>query len=74
MYYICNYNYHYIGMNGQEDYNLIDYNHTDIVRATNEDEAIYKLKLEYEEKPFRWLSDIEVQSLDSIAFDVIDVH
>ena len=71
MYYICNYNYHYMTIDGRE---VMDYDHTDIVRATNVDEAIYKLKLEYEERPFRWLSDIEAQSLDNIAFDVIDVH
>jgi hypothetical protein len=46
----------------------------DIVRAIDEDEAIYRLRLQYEERPSRWLSDIEVQSLDNIAFDVIDVH
>ena len=71
MYYICNYNYHYMTIDGRE---AMECDKIDIVRATNEDEAIYKLRMEYEEKPFRWLSDIEVQSLNSIAFDVIDVH
>ena len=71
MYYICNYNYHYMTIDGRE---ITDYDHTDIVRAKNVDEAIYKLKFEYEKKTFSWLSDIEVQSLDNIAFDVIDVH
>ena len=71
MYYICNYNYHYMTIDERE---AIEYDHIDIVRATSENDAIYLLKLEYEEKPFRWISDIDVQSLDSIAFDVIDVH
>lgn len=71
MYYICNYDYHYMSITGQE---AMECNKIDIVRAANENEAVYKLKLEYEEKPFRRISNIDVQSLDSIPFDVIDVH